>query len=116
MTFNHPSTPEMGFSGYSMGFPAPPASAQRDATTAGMAMGQHAPTYRPSQQVAANRINHLKIICVATKCARALGTANFKLSMQCPTTSPAGGTLHHGTWKHYKLLAKRMLQSYRTYS
>ncbi|KAK9851348.1 hypothetical protein WJX84_001241 [Apatococcus fuscideae] len=50
MTFAHPATPEMGFSGYSMGFPAPPSSAPRDATNAGMAMGQHAPTYRPSLQ------------------------------------------------------------------
>lgn len=51
VTFAHPSTPELGFSGYSMGFPAPPAGGPRDATNTGTAIGQHAPTYRPSHQV-----------------------------------------------------------------
>lgn len=78
MTFNHPSTPEMGFSGYSMGFPAPPASAQRDATSAGMAMGQHAPTYRPSQQVFTQK---MIIYCVAKTCGHAIVTKRIKLSM-----------------------------------
>ena len=51
MTFAHPSTPEMGFSGYSMGFPAPPGDTAQGAAPASISMGQHTPTYRPSVQV-----------------------------------------------------------------